>query len=115
MDDEPHANILEHVEELLEEHDIQVYRDTVKKKCVLGGNFIRGDVVTWRADGRVFVSISRSTIKMNGAKPATLAVKTFRGEWPLSDKRCPNLYLKATDFVVHHRWQCGMIIIPAIF
>ena len=99
-DDELHANILEHVEDLLEEHDVQVYQDTAKKKCQMGGSFVRGDVVTWRADGRVFVSISHSTVKMNGAKPATLALKTYRGTWSPSDKRCTNLYLKATDFVL---------------
>ena len=45
----------------------------------MGGNLVRGDVVTWRADGRVFVSVSsRSTDKMNGAKPANMGMDAKR-------------------------------------
>lgn len=99
-DDEPHQNILEHVEDLLEEHDITLYQDTPKKRCSLGGSFVRADVVTWRADGRVFVSLSRSTVKTMDGKPASLAVRTYRGVWSQSERRCPDLYLKATDFVL---------------
>ena len=76
-DDEPHANILEHIETLLDNEDINVLQDALKTKCQMGGNSVRGDVVTWRADGRVFVSVSRSTNKMNGTKPANIAVKTY--------------------------------------
>ena len=55
-------------------------------------------MVTWRADGRVFVSISRSSNKKVNNKLASIAIKTFRGEWT-ADNRCnPALYLKASDF-----------------
>ena len=97
-DDAKLADILTHVEDALIEHDFTIYEDSPTMKQVIGGSYVRGDVITWRADGRVFVSISRSSNKMVNNKLASIAIKTFKGKWTADNGRNPALYLKATDF-----------------
>ena len=60
-DDAKLVDILSHVEDALIDHDFTIYEDSPTMKQAIGGSHVRGDVVTWRADNRVFVSISRSS------------------------------------------------------
>ena len=46
----------------------------------------------------MFVSISRSSNKKVNNKLASIAIKTFRGEWTAYNGRNLALYLKASDF-----------------
>ena len=97
-DDAKLVDILSHVEDALIDHDFTIYEDSPTMKQAIGGSHVRGDVVTWRADNRVFVSISRSSNKMVNNKLANIAIKTFKGKWTADNGRNPALYLKATDF-----------------
>ena len=78
---------------------MEVLQDGRKTVHTVSGSYVRGKVVTWGADGRVFVSVSTSRSTPKGIETKGIAVRTYEGKWDVpGNRRCLTRYLLAEDF-----------------